>query len=153
MIDCTIVQKPAPVGRSHSRKGLARIDYDELSYFIEGEPIPAENLSVEGKCSSGKDTYPTYKAALKALRQKSPTGRRTKVIYKCAVCGCYHFTTKDGHFQRHKRPYDRQKEKVYGRRILETVTERNGKVRGGGFVMKRYKNLDHKKNLTLKESA
>ena len=153
MIDCTIIEKPAPVGRSNRKRGLARIDHDELSYFIEGEPIPAESLSVEGKCSTGKDTYPTYKAAQKALRQKSPTGRRTKVIYKCSFCGCYHFTTKDGQFHHYKRPYDRQREKEYERKIVETVAERSGKVKGGGFVMKRYKNLEHQQNLSFKESA
>jgi hypothetical protein len=50
-------------------------------------------ISREINCPSGKDTYLTYERAKKALKMREYSD---KTIYKCDICGHYHFTTKDG---------------------------------------------------------
>ena len=66
-------------------------------------------ISRDIKCPSGKDVYLTYERAEKALKMRQPK-EFDKAIYKCHICGHYHFTTKDG---KRRRPisYSRTQEK------------------------------------------
>lgn len=155
MIDFTVVKMPGPKGRSKDRPGLARVDMEELSYYMEGDPIPGEKCSTDVGCSSGKETYPTYKTALKALRMRNANGQKTKVIYRCPECGCYHLTTKDGtfHHKVRQRPYDRSKEKRFGLKKVQAAEGGKVKMNSGGFAMKRYSNERNKEQLRLKTSA
>lgn len=68
-------------------------------------------------CPSGKDVYLSYEAAEKALRQRGRRGER-KQIYKCSICGHYHFTSKDGESRRPK-AYDRHKVDIKGKKEIE----------------------------------
>lgn len=69
-------------------------------------------ISKEIHCPSGKDTYLTYERAKKALKMRECVVKNfDKTIYKCNICGHYHFTTKDG---KSRRPisYSRSQEKL-----------------------------------------
>ena len=110
MTNYTIIQMPASLGRKGSEKGVIMLRNKAGSFMIQGEKVHGESLTVDVNCPSGKDAYPTYAAAAKALRMKSRHGQKTKRIYKCRECGCFHFTTNDG-TTRKPRPYSREMEK------------------------------------------
>lgn len=135
----SIIQKPAALGRKGAEKGVLLFCNEAGSFLLQGEKIHGETLTIDVPCSSGKDAYPTYAAAEKALRMKSRNGRRTKRIYKCKECGCYHFTTNDG-AMRKSRPYQREKEKEVARRQTNACPFRPAFVTADGFSMKRFHN-------------
>jgi len=85
-------------------------------------------------CPSGKDVYLTYEAAEKALRQRGKRGER-KQIYKCSICGHYHFTSKDGEFRK-ARAYDRRKVDLKGKREIQNYLTAANKVEPVGFSNK-----------------
>lgn len=136
----TLIEKPAMFGRSSSTVGAMVVSRGPESFIVEGTRIHGENLTIDVCCSSGKDAYPSYDAALKALRMKSGRGQRTKRIYKCKECGCWHFTTNDGSVRK-PHPYDRTREKEYARLITGAYVGQRGRVEAGGFSMKRFSNI------------
>ncbi len=142
MIDYTIIQRPGALGRLSAEDGLIRVDCGKESYFLRGERIHGEALTINVRCSSGKDAYPTYAAAEKALRMKSIRGRKTKRIYKCRECGCFHFTTNDGK-ARKARPYNREHEKKYARFLTLPFDGQSSSVDATGFSMKRFQNFQN----------
>ncbi len=135
----SIIQKPGALGRKGAENGVLLLCNRDGSFFIQGERIHGETLTVDVQCPTGKDAYPTYAAAEKALRMKSRNGRRTKRIYKCRECGCYHFTTNDGSMRK-ARPYQRGKEKEAARRQTSAYPSRPDLVTADGFSMKRFRN-------------
>lgn len=85
-----------------------------IKFFEEAEALgiatkihQTNYISREINCPSGKDTYLTYERAKKALKMR---GYSDKTIYKCSICGHYHFTTKDGKSRR-SISYSRSQEK------------------------------------------
>lgn len=67
--------------------------------------VRGENyISTEHTCPCGKDTYDTYENAVKALKLRN---KKKKDIYKCSICGYWHFTSKDGNHKRSKK-YDKR---------------------------------------------
>jgi len=145
MFDYTIIQMPGALGRKGAENGMIQVNNGREPYLLFGERIHGETLTVDVKCSSGKDAYPTYAAAEKALRLKSKNGKRTKRIYKCEECGCYHFTTNDGK-SRKSWPYNREREKKYTQNQIMPLIGHYGKVDAGGFSMKRFQNSQNKLN-------
>ena len=139
MIRSSIIQKPAPLGRKGAENGILLFYDDTSSFLLQGERIHGETLTVDVPCSTGKDSYPTYEAAQKALRMKSRSGQRSKRIYKCKECGCYHFTTNDGSMRK-ARPYQREKEKEAARKLTNAYSIRADLVSTDGFSMKRFRN-------------
>ncbi len=135
----SIIQKPAALGRKGAENGVLLFCNEAGSFLLQGERIHGETLTVDVPCSTGKDAYPTYSAAEKALRMKSRSGRRTKRIYRCKECGCYHFTTNDGSMRK-ARPYQREKEKEVARRQTSAFPSRPELVTTDGFSMKRFRN-------------
>ena len=133
----SIVQKPGSLGRKSAEDGVIMIEGRSGCFLVQGERIHGERLTVDVRCSSGKDAYPTYAAAEKALRMKSMSGKRTKRIYRCEECGYYHFTTNDG-TARKPRPYRRGKEKEFARKQIKLSATTSGTVITGGFSMKRF---------------
>lgn len=109
-----MIQKP-----SRRKNGTIQVKFNGEYYFLDGEKQHGQsNLFIEKvTCPTGKDTYLTYEAALKAYRLKSSNGQRNKRIYRCSHCGYWHFTTNCGEF-RHVRPYDRDHEKRVSRYLL-----------------------------------
>lgn len=144
MTHFTIIQRPGALGRKSAENGVVMIASKGGSILLKGERVHGETLTVDVSCSSGKDAYPTYAAAEKALRMKSMKGRRTKRIYKCSECGCYHFTTNDGS-ARKPRPYSRGREKQIARHQTEPYEGHSGPVSTEGFSMKRFRNNRTKK--------
>ena len=70
--------------------------------------IRGENyISTEHSCPCGKDTYDSYENAVKALKLRN---KKKKDIYKCSICGYWHFTSKDGNHKRGKK-YDKRSRK------------------------------------------
>lgn len=68
-------------------------------------------ISAEGSgCSSGKQTFTSWKDAKIAARDECPR-ERMKAVYRCSICGCWHLTTKDGKVLKQKDVYNRKKEK------------------------------------------
>ena len=137
-INYSIVQRPSAMGRG-TVAGEVIIKIGKDCMVVSGQRIHGERLTVDVDCSSGKDAYPTYDAALKALRMKSANGQRNKRIYKCRECGYYHFTTNDG-AARKPRPYDREREKEYTKMVIGPYVGQVGTVPSGGFNMKRFNN-------------
>ena len=139
MAHYSIIHKPSALGRKGVENGLLLFSNNYGSYILQGERIHGETLTVDVPCSTGKDSYPTYAAAQKALRMKSRSGQRTKRIYKCKECGCYHFTTNDGSMRK-ARPYQREKEKEAARKQTSAYSFRPDLVSTDGFSMKRFRN-------------
>ena len=135
----TIVQKPGSLGRKSAEDGVILIESRSECFLVRGERIHGETLTVDVRCSSGKDAYPTYAAAERALRMRSLNGKRTKRIYRCEECGYYHFTTNDG-TARKPRPYRRGREKKYARMQINLSATTAGTVIPEGFSMKRFQN-------------
>ena len=143
MSQYTIIQMPGSLGRKGAEKGVIMFTDKDGSVLLQGERVHGETLTVDVECSSGKDAYPTYAAAEKALRMKSRNGQRTKRIYRCEECGCYHFTTNDG-TARKPRPYRREKEKKYARMLIAPFESHSEPVTPGGFAMKRFQNTEYR---------
>jgi len=61
-------------------------------------------ISTEHTCPCGKDTYDSYENAKRALKLRS---NQRKEIYKCSICGYWHFTSKDGNRRKNKK-YDKR---------------------------------------------
>ena len=139
MTHYSIIRKPAALGRKGAENGVILFSNKTGSFILLGERIHGETLTVDASCSTGKDAYPTYAAAEKALRMKSKNGRRTKRIYKCKECGYYHFTTNDGRMRK-ARPYQREKEKEVARRQTYACPSCPDLVTADGFSMKRFRN-------------
>ena len=139
MTHFSIIHKPAAFGRKGAENGVLLFCNETGSFLLQGERIHGETLTVDVSCSTGKDAYPTYSAAVKALRMKSKSGQRKKRIYKCKECGCYHFTTNDGSMRK-ARPYQREKEKEVARRQTNAYPSRPDLVTTDGFAMKRFRN-------------
>ena len=135
----TIIQMPGSLGRREAENGVIMFNGKAGSILLQGERIHGETLTIDVECSSGKDAYPTYAAAEKALRMKSRNGQRTKRIYRCEECGYYHFTTNDG-TARKPRPYRRGREKKYARMQINLSATTAGTVIPEGFSMKRFQN-------------
>ena len=108
-----LIQEPAHLGRRNNEDGMIEVRIGKTYYYVKGERLHGEKLTVSTNCPSGKDAYPTYESAQKALRMKSASGRRSKRIYKCQFCGCYHFTTNDGNYLKKTKPYKRERMRIY----------------------------------------
>lgn len=80
--------------------------------LVLGSRIPGHTTRISVNCSSGKDAYPTYEAALKAFKLKNGKGRREKRIYKCHECGYWHFTTNQATLKAHSYSRSRDKKEV-----------------------------------------
>lgn len=90
-------------------------------YAIPGErPWRTDYVDHDIECPTAKDAYATYEEAQRALKQKSPRDQRMKRIYRCEICGYYHFTTNDGEKIWHPKGYDR----TLGRRHVRNLRER-----------------------------
>ena len=139
----TIIQMPGSLGRRGAENGVIIFNGKAGSILLQGERIHGETLTIDVECSSGKDAYPTYAAAEKALRMKSRNGQRTKRIYRCEECGYYHFTTNDG-TARKPRPYRREKEKKYARQLIAPFESHSEPVTSDGFSMKRFQNTEYR---------
>lgn len=73
------------------------------------EKVRGENyISKDHICPCGKDTYDSYEKAKKALKLRNKTN---KEIYKCEICGYWHFTSKDGKGNKHRK-YDKKQRNV-----------------------------------------
>ena len=123
-------------GRKGTKDGAIMLNDESLVF---GSRIHGQTLTIDVECSSKKDAYPTYEAAAKALRMKNPQGQRTKRIYKCRECGCYHFTTMDG-LSRKPRPYRRNEEKRRTELLTRAYRGHSDIVETEGFSMKRFQN-------------
>ena len=132
----SIIEMPAMYGRKGTKEGAIMLKDGSLVF---GSRMHGQTLTVDVECSSKKDTYPTYEAAEKALRMKNPHGQRTKRIYKCHECGCYHFTTKDG-LSRKPNPYRRSEEKRRTELLTCAYRGHSDIVETNGFSMRRFLN-------------
>ncbi len=149
MIEYSIIQYPGALGRNGAENGIIQVNNGKDFFFVEGERIHGEeSLTVDVCCPSEKDTYPTYSAAAKALRLRSANGQRTKRIYKCEECGCFHLTTTDGKSRR-PRPYKREREKEFARRQTSQVACHSERVDSEGFSMRRYRNYISRLNMKM----
>lgn len=136
----SLIENPSKYGRKGTHEGAMMISHGKETFFVFGSKIHAQKLTVDVQCSSTKDAYPTYEAAEKALRMKNPHGQKTKRIYKCRECGCYHFTTVDSQ-TRKPQPYRRNQEKRQTELLTRAYKGHEGMVEADGFSMKRFQNI------------
>ena len=97
-------------------QALITVEFRGELYDIQAVPAAWTDYVVHGvDCPTSKDAYASYDEARRALQQRSEEEQRNKRIYRCEVCGYYHFTTKPGSHRHAARGYDRRK----GRRVVE----------------------------------
>ena len=135
----SIIENPTHFGRNGNKEGTIMLNDGKEIFFVFGQKIHGQDLTIEVECSSGKAAYPTYEAAEKALRMKSPHGQNTKRIYKCRECGCYHFTTVDSQLRK-PHPYKRSAEKQHTELLTRAYRGHSGSIEADGFSMKRFRN-------------
>ena len=86
----------------------AVLGFDENFFGIQEEE--RRNYVVQGvDCPAAKDAYLTYDDARRALRQRSVQQQKDKRIYKCDICGYWHFTTKPGSHRYRCKGYNRSR--------------------------------------------
>lgn len=97
---------------SRSKEATLIVSFQGELYAIPGK-YRAYNDCIDHdiECPTAKHAYDTYEDAKRALRQKSPEEQHIKRIYRCEICGCYHFTTNDGEKLWHPKGYDRSRQK------------------------------------------
>lgn len=135
----SIIEIPSRYGRNGVSDGAIMFGSGKSCFLVSGSRIHGQSLTVDVQCSSQKDAYPTYEAAEKAFRMKSSSGRKTKRIYKCSECGCYHFTTVDSQ-TRKPHPYRRNEEKRLTELLTRDYRGYAGETDSKGFSMRRYRN-------------
>ena len=95
---------------------------DDIYGFLETDN-ERKNYAVRGiDCPAAKDAYMTYEDARRALRQRSLQEQKDKRIYKCDICGYWHFTTKPGSHRRHCKGYNRSRGREEMHRMCSLIT-------------------------------
>ena len=86
----------------------AVLGFDESFYGIQEKE--RRNYVMQGvDCPVAKDAYLTYDDARRALRQRSVQQQKDNRIYKCDICGYWHFTTKPGSHRHRCKGYNRSR--------------------------------------------
>lgn len=73
------------------------------------------------ECPAAKDAYLTYEDARRALSQRPLQEQKDKRIYRCDICGYWHFTTKPGSHRHHCKGYNRSRGRKDVQRIYSLV--------------------------------
>lgn len=110
--------------RAHSSQDSIIVTFQGELYEIPGESVArTDYVEHDVDCPTCKDAYASYDEARRALSQRSLEEQRNKRIYRCEICGYYHFTTKPGSHQRRTKGYDRQRSRMDLERTLSRIGE------------------------------
>lgn len=91
-------------------------------YAIPGEKTcRTDYVDHDVECPTAKDAYATYEEAQRALKQKSPKDQRVKRIYRCEICGYYHYTTNDGEKIWHPKGYARSLNRRHVKNLCDRI--------------------------------
>ena len=117
---------PFMLGLNDDFYGFQEDDNERKNYVVQGVDCPA-----------AKDAYLTYDDARRALRQRSLQEQKDKRIYKCNICGYWHFTTKPGSHRRHCKGYNRSRGREEMYRMCSLITPDSMKKKTSGNVPKK----------------
>ena len=105
------------------RMNPVMLGFDDDFYGFQEDDNERKNYVVQGvDCPAAKDAYLTYDDARRALRQRSLQEQKDKRIYKCNICGYWHFTTKPGSHRRHCKGYNRSRGREEMYRMCSLIT-------------------------------
>ena len=120
------------------RMNPVMLGFDDDFYGFQEDDNERKNYVVHGvDCPAAKDAYLTYDDARRALRQRSLQEQKDKRIYKCDICGYWHFTTKPGSHRRHCKGYNRSKGREEMHRMCSLITPDSMKKKTSGNVPKK----------------
>ena len=120
------------------RKIPVMLGFDDDFYGFQEDDNERKNYVVHGvDCPAAKDAYLTYDDARRALRQRSLQEQKDKRIYKCDICGYWHFTTKPGSHRRHCKGYNRSRGREEMHRMCSLITPDSMKKKTSGNVPKK----------------
>ena len=120
------------------RMNPVMLGFDDDFYGFQEDDNERKNYVVHGvDCPAAKDAYLTYDDARRALRQRSLQEQKDKRIYKCDICGYWHFTTKPGSHRRHCKGYNRSRGREEMHRMCSLITPDSMKKKTSGNVPKK----------------
>lgn len=97
-------------GYRHNKVQSITVELCGDIYEILAEREYGKNYVIQNvECPAAKDAYLTYEDARRALSQRPLQEQKDKRIYRCDICGYWHFTTKPSSHRRHCKGYNRSR--------------------------------------------